>query len=107
LYRCLLAGRIYDVPESPTLSESTAGGVEPGSVTFGLCREVMHRAVLVSEAQILAAMRWGRARGWPMEGASGVALAAYFGEAQRWRGRKAVVLLCGGNPSPVIAALLE
>lgn len=106
LYRCLQAGRIFDAPESATLSESTAGGVEPGSITFDLCREVMHRAVLVSEAQIFDAMRRGYARGWPMEGASGVALAAYCTEAERWRGRKAVVLLCGGNPSPDIAALL-
>ena len=107
LYHCLQAGRIYDVPESATLSESTAGGVEPGSITLGLCREVMHHAVLVSEAQILAALRWGHTRGWPMEGASAVALAAYFSEAQRWRGRNAVVILCGGNPSPAVAELLE
>lgn len=106
LYHCIQAGRIIEAPESATLSESTAGGIEAGSITFELCREVMHRAVLTSEAQILAAMRFGHARGWPMEGASGVALAAFLGEARRWRGGNAVVLLCGGNPSPAIAALL-
>ena len=81
LYECLKAGRIIDAPEAPTLSESTAGGVEPGSITFELCRQVMHRGVLVSEEEILSAMRWGHAQGWAMEGASGVALAAYFKEA--------------------------
>jgi threonine dehydratase len=30
LYECLRAGEIRDVPETYTLSESTAGGVEPG-----------------------------------------------------------------------------
>ncbi len=88
LYECLKAGRIIDAPEAPTLSESTAGGVEPGSITFELCRQVMHRAVLVSEAEILSAMRWGHAQGWAMEGASGVALAAYFKEAERLCGEK-------------------
>lgn len=107
LYECLEAGRIFDAPESATLSESTAGGVEPGSITFELCREVMHHGVLVTEEEILRAMRWGRAQGWAVEGASGVALAAYFKEAQRYAGRKCVVLICGGNPSPAVAALLD
>ncbi len=106
LYECLQAGRIIDAAEAPTLSESTAGGVEPGSITFELCRQVMNRAVLVSEAEILSAMRWGHTQGWAMEGASGVALAAYFKEAERYAGKKAVVLICGGNPSPAVAELL-
>ena len=107
LYECIRAGRLFAAPESRTLSESTAGGIEENSVTFDLCREVMHRAVLVTEDEILRAMRWGHAQGWAMEGASGVALAAYFKEAERYAGKKAVVLICGGNPSPAIAALLQ
>ncbi len=106
LYESLRAGRIVEAPELPTLSESTAGGVEPGSITFELCREVMHHGVLVSEPEILEAMRFGRAHGWVMEGASGVALAAYRREAARYAGRPTVVLFCGGNPSPQVAALL-
>jgi threonine dehydratase len=107
LYRCLQADRLMEVRETATLSESTAGGVEAGSITFELCREVMHRGVLVTEAEILRAMRWGHAQGWAMEGASGVALAAYFKEAARHAYSKAVVVLCGGNPSPDIARLLQ
>ena len=106
LYECIRAGRIFEAPESTTLSESTAGGVEEGSITFDLCREVMHRGVLVTEKQILEAMRWGHAQGWAVEGASGVALAAYFQERARYANKKAVVLICGGNPSPVVASLL-
>jgi len=64
LYECIKAGRIFDAPETATLSESTAGGVEENSITFDLCREVMHRGTLVSEEEILAAMRWGHAQGW-------------------------------------------
>ena len=106
LYECIKAGRIFDAEETATLSESTAGGVEENSITFDLCREVMHRAVLVTEDEILRAMRGVHARGWAVEGASGVALAAYFKEAARYEHKKAVVLVCGGNPSPAIAALL-
>jgi threonine dehydratase len=107
LYQCLEAGRIIEAPESATLSESTAGGVEEGSITFDLCREVMHHGVLVTEDEILNAMRWGHAQGWAMEGAGGVALAAYFKEAARYAGRNVVVLNCGGNPSPAIRELLD
>lgn len=107
LYECLQAGRIFEAPEKPTVSESTAGGVEPGSITFDLAREVMHRGVLVSEEEILSAMRRGIAHGWAMEGASGVALAAYRKEAPRYAGKKVVVLFCGGNPSPAVLDLVR
>ena len=94
LYECIRAGRIYAAPESATLSESTAGGVEENSITFDLCREVMHHGVLVSEEEILQAMRWGHHQGWAMEGASGVALAAYFKESARYANQTVVVLIC-------------
>ena len=107
LYESLRAGRIVDAPELPTLSESTAGGVEEHSITFDLCREVVDRAELVTEEQILAAMRFGHAQGWAMEGASGVALAAYFKSAARYAGRSIAVVICGGNASAAIRALIE
>ena len=101
LCRCLEVGRIIDVPEQPTLSESTAGGLEPESVTLALCRGVIDRCVLVSEAQILDAMRRAlEAEHWLIEGAAAVALAAFVKEAPRYAGRKAAVVLCGRNLSP-------
>jgi len=107
LYESLRAGRIIDAPELPTLSESTAGGVEEGSITFDLCREVVDRAELVSEEEILAAMRFGHAQGWAMEGAGGVALGAFLKSAARYAGKCVAVVICGGNPSAAVRALLE
>ncbi|MGZ7064656.1 MAG: pyridoxal-phosphate dependent enzyme, partial [Candidatus Angelobacter sp.] len=49
LYESIKAGRILNVPEEPTLSESTAGGLEPGSVTLDICSHVIDCSVLVSE----------------------------------------------------------
>src|SRR5262249_22612034 len=49
LYECIQAGRIIDVPEQPTLSESTAGGLEPGSVTLKTCGSVIDRSVVGSD----------------------------------------------------------
>jgi threonine dehydratase len=103
LYECMRAGRVIDVPEQYTLSESTAGGLEPESVTLEVCRRVIDRGVLVSEAEILAAMRLILAtEHWVIEGAAAVAVAAFLKEAERYRGRNAVIVLCGRNVSPEV-----
>jgi threonine dehydratase len=105
MLRCMDAGRVVDVPEEATLSESTAGGLEPESVTLPLCRAVIDRPVLVSEAEILAAMKSLLAtEHWVVEGAAGVALAAFIKESRRYRGKRAAVVLCGRNLSPAALA---
>jgi threonine dehydratase len=106
MYECLRAGGIIDFPEEPTLSQSTAGGVEAGSLTFELCQEVIDRCVLVTELEITAAMRWAHGKGWPLEGSAGVAIAAYRREAIRHRGQKVVILACGGNTAPEVLSRL-
>jgi threonine dehydratase len=101
LYECLKAGRVIEVPEQPTLSESTAGNIEPDSVTLEYCRDTIDRSVLVSEDEILAAMRLMlETEHWLIEGAAAVAVAAYLKEAQSSEGRKAAIVICGRNLSP-------
>ena len=100
LYESIKAGRIIDVPEQPTLSESTAGGLEQGSVTLEVCRSVIDRSIMVSEDEILSAMRRVRdTRGWTIEGAAGVAVAAFLKEADRYQSKTIAVVICGGNLS--------
>jgi threonine dehydratase len=106
MYECLRAGEIIDFPEQPTVSESTAGGVEPGSITFTLSQRVIDRSVLVSELETLAAMRWAHQRGWTIEGAAGVAIAAFFKDATRQQGKSVVIISCGGNTSPEVLSQL-
>ena len=101
MWECMRAGRIVEVPEEPTLSESTAGGLEPESVTLEVCRRVVDRGVLVSEAEIAAAIRLLlETEHWLVEGAAGVALAAFLKERERYAGGNAAVVLCGRNLSP-------
>lgn len=98
LLRALEAGRLLDVPESPTLSDSTAGGIEPGSISFPICQTVIDETVTVSEAEIAAAMRHIAAGDhWMVEGAAGVALAGLIKTASAWRGQTVAVVLCGRN----------
>jgi threonine dehydratase len=103
LYQCLQAGRVIDVPEKPTLSESTAGGLEPNSVTLDLCRRVIDRSIFVSEEEILAAMRFIlENEHWVIEGAAAVAVAAFRREPARWADKTVAIVLCGRNVSPEV-----
>jgi len=107
LHESIKAGHILDFPEQPTLSESTAGGLEPESVTLDICSKVIDRSVLVSEDEILSAMQRVRAlKGWIVEGAAAVAVAALIKEAERYRGKRVAVVICGANVSERVLSLL-
>lgn len=98
MYEALRVGRIIEVEERPTLSDSTAGGIEEGSITFPLCWEAIDDSVLVSEEEIAQAMRLvADQERWMIEGAAAVAVAAFLKSRDRWRGRRVVILLCGRN----------
>jgi threonine dehydratase len=107
LYESIKAGRILDVAEQPTLSESTAGGLEPGSVTLEICSRVIDSSILVSEAEILDAMRRVRAlKGWIIEGAAALAVAAFLKNAGRYKGKRVAVIICGANVSEKVLSAL-
>ncbi len=87
-----------DEASRPTLSDGTAGGIEQDAITFDLCRTLVDEFVLVSEAEIGAAMRqFVDFEHQLIEGAAGVALAAMLKQTDALAGRKVVVLICGGN----------
>jgi threonine dehydratase len=94
------AGEILDLPSEHTLSDGTAGGIEPGAITFELCREVVDEYVLVEEAEIAAAMRaYMDSEHQLIEGAAGVAIAGMLARKADIKGRKVIVLICGANIS--------
>ncbi len=54
----LKAGEPVAAPEPPSLADSLGGGIGLANrCTFGLCRELVDRVVLLSEAEIAAGMR--------------------------------------------------
>jgi threonine dehydratase len=108
LYECIRAGRIVEVDERPTLSVSTAGGVEETAVTLSLCSEVIDRSVLVSEDEILDSLRrLYREDGQLVEGAAAVPVAAFRQQAHDYAGKTVALLICGGNVSDKIAAMIR
>jgi len=104
---CVRAGRIVDVACGDTWSDSTAGGVEPGALTFPLCQQLATRWLEVDEAAIAAALRASlQYQHLLLEGAAGVALAACLQDRQL-RGRRAAVIACGSNlPLDLLRRLL-
>ena len=94
------AGKILDLPSERTLSDGTAGGIEPEAITFDICRDVVDEFVLVSEEEIAEAMRqFIDSHHMLIEGAAGVAIAGLVKRAESFRGRDVVVVVCGGNIS--------
>ncbi|MGB5817475.1 MAG: threonine/serine dehydratase [Thermoanaerobaculia bacterium] len=100
MHASIEAGRILELDSEPTLSDGTAGGVEPGAITFDLCRTIVDRYVLVSEDEIASAMRLIVNRHHMLiEGAAGVPVAALLKEKASFAGKRVAVVLCGANIS--------
>ena len=98
------AGRIVRVPTRPTLSDATAGGVEPGAITLELCSELVDRWLAVPEPAIAPMMdRVLAEEQIVIEGAAAVALHA----AATGPEASAIAIVCGGNVDAGPSGLLE
>ena len=94
------AGRILDLPSLPTLSDGTAGGIEPGSITLDLCRDLVDDYITVTEEEIKESLReFIQTQHMLIEGSAAVAVAAFKKQADRFAGLNVVVVICGGNIS--------
>ncbi|MHC5064775.1 MAG: threonine/serine dehydratase, partial [Planctomycetota bacterium] len=100
MHESIRAGRILEMAYEPTLSDSTAGGVEPGSITFDLCRKAVDRYLLVSEEEIADCIRhFLDLEHMLIEGAAAVAVAGFMQDSERWIGKKTAIVICGANIS--------
>lgn len=92
------AGRMVDPPTEPTYSDGTAGGIEPDSVTFELCRQLVDEWIAVTEDAIAAAvLAMIDDHHQLVEGAAGVAIGAATDYARRHPGATVVAVSCGAN----------
>jgi len=101
MFESLLAGYILSDEEfsnRETLSEGTAGGLEPYTVTFDLCRELVDDWLVCSEAEIKDAMRIiFEEHGERVEAAAVLPLACLKKHRNRFKGKSVVLVSCGGN----------
>ena len=94
------AGQILDVPSLPTISDGTAGGIEPGAVTFDLCRQWVDDYETVTEDEIKEYLReFLQIQHMLIEGSAAVAIAAMVKRRHRLAGKNVVVIICGANIS--------
>jgi threonine dehydratase len=102
------AGEIIQIDAEETLSDGTAGSVEPGSITFALCQELVDDWVLVTEDAISAALRMViDTEHQLVEGSAAMAFAAARDRRTELEGKRVAIVSCGGNISSdtLVAAL--
>ena len=98
MHVCMEAKKTIDVPCYATLSDATAGGVEEGAITLDLCCTHVDQSILVEEEEIKAAMLTVMNQHHILiEGAAGVAVAAFLKAQENYPGKKVAILICGAN----------
>lgn len=94
----LSAGKIVEIPERPTVADAVTGGLEPGAITFPLCRDLLAGVIVVEEPIIVEAMTLiFREHGRRVEPAAALSLAGLLRDPARFAGRTVVCVASGGN----------
>jgi threonine dehydratase len=94
----LAAGRLVEIDERETIADAVAGGIEPGAITFPLCRDLVDAIEVVPEALIARGLALAEARhGRIVEGAGALPFAAMLHSPAKWAGRTVVAVVSGGN----------
>ena len=91
-------GKIINTESKDTLSDGSAGGVEEGSITFNMCKELIDDFCLVSEEeialQIKNALNIDKMR---IEGSPAVAIASAIKMKSHIENKNVAIIICGGN----------
>lgn len=96
MYEAVKAGRIVPVQHKPTLSDGTAGGIEPGAITVDICGEYVDEYVLVSEEEIEDAIRLVMTKSFMLvEGAAALSVAAFVKLKDRFKDKNVALMLSG------------
>jgi threonine dehydratase len=97
----LAAGHLVEISEEETIADAVAGGLEPGCITFSLCRELLDGLILVEEPLIKKAMSLILEHHQRMvEGAGALSLAGLMKDRARLAGKKVLLVASGGNIAP-------
>jgi len=96
MHASIQAGRILAMESKPSIADGTAGGIDPDTITFDICREFVDDFILVSEDEIKAAIRLMIDKHQLLiEGAAALSVAAYIKEKRQFAGRNVVLIISG------------
>ena len=91
-------GKIVNTESKDTLSDGSAGGVEEGSITFNMCKELIDDFCLISEEEIVLqiknALNIDKMR---IEGSAAVAIASAIKMKSHIENKNVAIIICGGN----------
>lgn len=110
MWESLRAGRPVAIVEEPTLADSLAGGIGlDNRYTFPLVQSYVDDVVLVSEAEIAAAMTFALSKHHLIvEGGGAVGIAALLADKGSRLGQNTAVIVSGGNVDiPVLLKIAE
>lgn len=96
MYESIKAGEIIEMESKPTVADGTAGGIEPGSLTFDICREAVDDYILVSESDIKTAIRHMiEQHQMLIEGAAALSVACLLKDKTRFKNKQTVLIISG------------
>ena len=91
-------GRIVEASRLSTISDGTAGGLDPDTITYQYCKQLVDQFIRVEEGEILAALKlMQRYLKVQVEPAAGLALAGILQSKASMAGSTSVAIVCGGN----------
>ncbi len=98
MYESLEAGKIVDVEMRESIADGLFGGIEEGSITFGLIQKYVDDAILVREETIRKAiyLLWEKEK-QVTEGAGAVAISPILENKNLFAGKTVVAVISGGN----------
>lgn len=98
MYESLKAGRIINVEVKESIADGLHGGIESGSITFGIVQNYVNNFLLVKEKTIKKAiyLLWKNEK-QVVEGAGAAAVAAIMENVDMFRGKTVVAVISGGN----------
>ena len=92
------AGTVVEIDAQPTISDGTAGSVEPGAITLPLCMELVDEWSLIEESDIRATLRQMiDTEHQLVEGAAALAIAAGHRYRREHPDTPTLVISCGAN----------
>ena len=100
MYECIRKGHIHDIPLMDSYAEGLHGGLEEGSVTYEICRDLIDSWIILEEKAILEAIGFMlHSHHMLVEGAAAVGPAAVMTDPGRFKDKRVGIVVSGGNLS--------
>lgn len=98
MYKCIQKNKIFDMPLYDSYAEGLHGGLEQGSITFELCKEIIDNWIILNEETIKKGIKFMlHEHNMIVEGAAAVGPAAILENPSRFKDKKIGIVISGGN----------